>query len=69
MSWCLRPAIIALLVNPKSPNAETVAGDLQAAARALGLQVHTLQAATERDFETCLCCDRPDAGRRAHDWS
>jgi ABC-type uncharacterized transport system substrate-binding protein len=45
--------IIALLVNPTNPtNAETLSRDLQAAARALGLQLHVLHASTERDFDT-----------------
>jgi putative ABC transport system substrate-binding protein len=38
---------IAMLVSPMNPNADT----LQAAARTLGLQIHFLPAATERDFE------------------
>jgi putative ABC transport system substrate-binding protein len=46
-------SIIALLVNPTNPtNAETLWRDLQAAARALGLQLHVLHASTERDFDT-----------------
>ena len=44
--------IIALLVNPTNPNAETLLRDLQAAARTLGLQLHVLRASTERDFDT-----------------
>ena len=44
--------IIAVLVNPTNPNAETVLRELQAAARALGLQLHVLHANTERDFDT-----------------
>jgi len=44
--------IIALLVNPTHPNAETIARDLQAAARILGVQLHVLHASTERDFDT-----------------
>jgi putative ABC transport system substrate-binding protein len=44
--------IIALLVNPTNPtNAETLSRDLQAAAHTLGLQLHVLQASTERDFD------------------
>jgi putative tryptophan/tyrosine transport system substrate-binding protein len=43
---------IALLVNPTSPDAETQSKNLQAAASALGLQLHVLGASTERDFET-----------------
>ena len=43
--------IIALLVNPTSPNlAESTTKGVQAAARTLGLQLHVLHASTERDF-------------------
>jgi putative ABC transport system substrate-binding protein len=45
---------IALLVNPGNPNAETLSRDAQAAARALGLQLHVLRAGTEHDFDTVL---------------
>jgi putative ABC transport system substrate-binding protein len=44
--------VIALLVNPSSPIAETTSRDLRAAARILGLQLHVLHATTETDFET-----------------
>ena len=45
--------IIAVLVNPTSPViAEPVSRAVQPAARALGLQVHVLNAITERDFDT-----------------
>jgi putative ABC transport system substrate-binding protein len=44
--------IVALLVNPTSPAAETLSRELLAAARTLGLQLHVLEAAAERDFET-----------------
>jgi putative ABC transport system substrate-binding protein len=40
---------IAVLVNPTTPDAETELRALQAAARALGLQLHVLHASTERD--------------------
>ena len=44
--------IIALLVNPTSPNlTESTTNDLQAAARTLGLKLHVLQASSERDFD------------------
>jgi putative tryptophan/tyrosine transport system substrate-binding protein len=44
---------VALLVNPTSPTlAETSIRELQAAARTLGLQLHVLNANTERDFDT-----------------
>jgi putative ABC transport system substrate-binding protein len=43
--------IMALLVNPTSPDAEEQSRTLQAAALKLGLQVHVLNARTERDFD------------------
>ena len=44
--------IIALLVNPTSPNlAESTTKGVQAAARTLGLQIHVLRASSEREFE------------------
>jgi putative ABC transport system substrate-binding protein len=45
-------AVVAVLVNPTSPTADSQLRDLQAAARALGLQLHVLKASTERDFAT-----------------
>jgi putative ABC transport system substrate-binding protein len=45
-------SVIALLVNPTDPAlADSSTRDLQAAAHALGLQLHVLHASTERDFE------------------
>ena len=45
--------IIAVLVNPTSPAlAEPFLQALQPAARALGLQLHILNASTDRDFDT-----------------
>jgi putative tryptophan/tyrosine transport system substrate-binding protein len=45
--------VIALLVNPASPVlAETQSRDLQATARALGLQLHVVHARTASDFDT-----------------
>jgi putative ABC transport system substrate-binding protein len=44
--------IIAVLLNPTYPSAETQSRDLQAAARTLGLQLHVLHASTERHFDT-----------------
>jgi putative ABC transport system substrate-binding protein len=43
--------IIALLVNPTTPAAETVTREAQAAARGLGLQLHVLHASSDRDFD------------------
>jgi putative ABC transport system substrate-binding protein len=45
--------VIGLLVNPTSPIlAEPQSRDAQAAARALGIQVHFLHASTDNDFDT-----------------
>jgi putative tryptophan/tyrosine transport system substrate-binding protein len=44
-------AEIAVLVNPTSPTTDSQLRNLQAAARAFGLQLHVLQASTERDFD------------------
>jgi putative ABC transport system substrate-binding protein len=43
---------LALLINPTSPNlAKAQSSDLQTAAHGLGLQLHVLQASTDRDFD------------------
>jgi putative ABC transport system substrate-binding protein len=44
--------IIALLVNPTNFNTENLSRSLQPAARIFGLQLHVLNASTERDFDT-----------------
>jgi putative ABC transport system substrate-binding protein len=46
-----RATVVALLVNPASPFAETLSRDAKAAAGAFGLQLHVLQASTQRDFD------------------
>jgi putative tryptophan/tyrosine transport system substrate-binding protein len=47
--------IVAALVNPTAPVlAETMTRDLQAAARTLGLQLHVLQASSEREIDTAF---------------
>jgi putative ABC transport system substrate-binding protein len=44
---------MALLVNPTNPAlADSTERELQAAARILGLRLHTLHASTERDFDS-----------------
>jgi ABC-type uncharacterized transport system substrate-binding protein len=43
---------IGVLVNPTDQNAGILSSDLQAAARALGIELHVLRASTERDFDT-----------------
>ena len=46
---------IALLVNPKSPDlAEPQVQELQVAARGLGLQLHVLNASTEREIDAAF---------------
>ena len=42
---------IAALVNPTNPAAEGLRGDMRAAARTLGLQVHILHASTESELD------------------
>ena len=43
--------VIALLVNPSNLVTEPQVREMQTAARAFGMQVHVLNATTERDFE------------------
>jgi putative ABC transport system substrate-binding protein len=45
-------AIIAVLLNPNFPDAETQLRDVRAAARALGQQIVVLNASSERDIDT-----------------
>ena len=47
-------AALALLVNPKNPNAEPDAREAQAAADALGRRLEVLTASTEGDLETAF---------------
>jgi putative ABC transport system substrate-binding protein len=44
-------SVIAALLNPTSPNHETLSRELQAAARMRGVQVHVLHASTEHEIE------------------
>jgi putative tryptophan/tyrosine transport system substrate-binding protein len=46
--------ILALLINPMSPLAERTVRDANAAARALGFELHVLHASTESDFDTAF---------------
>jgi putative ABC transport system substrate-binding protein len=46
--------LIALLVNPTNPNAETLSRDLQTTAGTFGLQHRVLRASTERDLDTAF---------------
>jgi putative ABC transport system substrate-binding protein len=43
--------LVALLVNPSNPSAETLTRKLQAAAVILGLQLHVLRASTEAEID------------------
>jgi putative ABC transport system substrate-binding protein len=43
--------VIALLVNPTNPNGNALAREVQAAAHTLGIELHVLNASTERDFD------------------
>jgi putative ABC transport system substrate-binding protein len=44
-------SVMALLVNPANPTVATNIQELQAAARTLGLELHVLNASTDRDFD------------------
>jgi ABC-type uncharacterized transport system substrate-binding protein len=50
--------IIAVLINPTNFNTETLSRSLQPAASAFGLQLHFLNASTERDLETVFAMMR-----------
>jgi putative tryptophan/tyrosine transport system substrate-binding protein len=55
---------IAVLVNPTGPTAETTVRDVEAAARAMGLQVQILNASTSREVDAVFAGferQRPDA--------
>ena len=43
--------IVALLVNPTNPNAESQSKNIQEAGLKLGIKIHVLNASTERDFD------------------
>ena len=45
---------IAILVNPANRSAEIQVRDMQAAARTLGLELHILQASTEREIDAAF---------------
>jgi putative tryptophan/tyrosine transport system substrate-binding protein len=47
-------AVVAALINPTSPTAASQLRELEAAATALGLQLHVLRAGTDRDFEAAF---------------
>jgi putative ABC transport system substrate-binding protein len=49
-----KAAVMALLVNPTNRSAEIQVSDVQAAARALGRQLHVLHASTEHDIDAAF---------------
>jgi ABC-type uncharacterized transport system substrate-binding protein len=49
-----RATVIATLINPDYPDAESQSRDAEAAARALGLQFIIVRASTEREMETAF---------------
>jgi len=58
--------VVAVLVNPTDPaRAEKTSKELQAAAKTLGLQLHVLNASTDRDFDTVFArlvdCEQADS--------
>jgi putative ABC transport system substrate-binding protein len=55
---------VAALLNPANPNIETVAKDVEAAARAMGLQMQVYEASTIGEIDAvfaALARERPDA--------
>jgi putative ABC transport system substrate-binding protein len=57
-----RAALVAVLINPNSPFAESATSDLQAAAHAIGQNFDVLEATTNREIDTAF---RTLVGRRA----
>jgi putative ABC transport system substrate-binding protein len=49
-----RAAVMALLMNPSNATAERVIRDVQEAARAKGVQLHVLKAASESEIDTAF---------------
>ena len=47
-------ALLAVLMNPNSPNIDTQLKDLQEAARAVGQQIHVLYAGSGRELDTAF---------------
>ena len=57
-------ARIAVLVNPANAASETTLRDVEAAARAMGLQIQVLNASTSREIDAAFATfvrERPDA--------
>ena len=65
VSWCPQPARVAVLVNPaNAATTETTLRDVEAAARAMGLQIQVLNASTSREINAAFATfvrERPDA--------
>ena len=49
-----RATAIAVLVNPTNPNAENQSRELKDAARILGLQLHFVNAGSDREFDSAF---------------
>ena len=47
-------ANVAVLVNPANPNADSISQEIQGAGRALGLEIHLLQASTEGELDAAF---------------
>jgi putative ABC transport system substrate-binding protein len=65
-----KTSLIAMLVNPTNPSAETDIGDVQTAAAAVGQRIFLLRAGSERDIDAAfemVVQQRADALLVAHD--
>ena len=64
MSWCPRPLVLLYLsIRPHAPTEMTLR-DVEAAARAIGLQLQVLNASTSREIDAAFASivrERPDA--------
>jgi putative ABC transport system substrate-binding protein len=49
-----KATVIGVLVNPNNPRHRTDAGDVQAAARTLGLEIHAAEAGSERGLDAAF---------------
>ena len=56
---------IAVLLNHTNTNAESQLTEVKQAGRALGLQLHIVNASSEGEFDPRLCCHCPNRGGRA----
>ena len=48
------PAVVAFLVNPKNPNADSNTREIQASGRAVGQRIEIINASTVRDFDVAF---------------